>query len=189
MALTHYKRLTMEIDLRRKTLPDPVLPEGYVWAGWHPVLVDQHAWAKYHSFCEEIDADVFESLSDFPGCQRLMRDIMTHECFVPPATWLIRFEGNEFLGPSPSATIQGLRHARGIGSIQNIGVVPEHRGFGLGRAILIQSLRGFVAADLPRVRLQVTARNRPAIALYESLGFVHRRTSYQSVEQPEQELA
>ncbi|MFV0442038.1 MAG: GNAT family N-acetyltransferase [Planctomycetaceae bacterium] len=188
MSVTHYKRLLMEVDLRKVLLPEPRLPDGYAFAAWHPVLLAAHARVKCESFGGEIDSHVFESLSHLAGCERLMRDIAHHENFVPVATWLIRFEGNEITGPAPCATIQGLRQSQWIGSIQNVGVVPFHRGFGLGRALVIRSLLGYLSRGFRKVRLEVTAANRPAVQLYESLGFRVQRASYRTVESSPTEL-
>lgn len=181
MATTYYKRFWMEFDLRRATVPDAVLPEGYVWVPWHPSLVTAHARVKYQCFKGELDSQVFVSLNDLPGCERLMRDIAAHEGFVPQATWMVRFVGNEFHGPVLCATIQGLRTSRWAGAIQNVGVVPEHRGFGLGRALVRRALLGFREAGLQRVSLEVTAANRPAVQLYRRVGFRHVRTGYRQV--------
>lgn len=183
MSITHYKRLQMELDLRRAPLAEPHLPDGYAWAAWHPVLLGAHARVKYESFRGEIDAQVFQSLSELQGCQRLMHDIAHHQGFAAATTWLVRFEGNEFSGPTPCATIQGLRKSLWVGSIQNVGVAPAHRGFGLGRALMLRSLQGFRDMGTRRVRLEVTAANEPAVELYRSLGFSLRRTSYRSVMQ------
>ncbi len=181
MPTTHYKRLHMEVDLRRRTWPPPLLPEGYAFAAWHPVLLSAHARVKFESFQGEIDADVFESLSHPRGCLQLMTDIATHSGFVPLATWLIRFEGNEFHGPLPVATIQGLRKSQWVGNIQNVGVVPAHRGLGLGRALLLKALAGYASLGVRSVRLEVTAANTPAVRLYQSLGFRVTRSSYRTV--------
>jgi len=189
MSVTHYKRLHMEVDLRRRRWPSPPLPEGYAWASWHPVLLEAHARVKCDSFDGTIDAEVFESLSSLAGCQRLMVDIAHHEGFVPAATWLIRFEGNDFLGPTPVATIQGLRKNQWVGSIQNVGVLPEHRGCGLGRALLLQALAGYAALGMRFARLEVTAANRLAVRLYESLGFRVTRASYRTVTREAELLA
>jgi len=68
------------------------------------------------------------------------------------------------------------------GAIQNVGVVPEYRGRGLGRALVLQCLAGFQAAGVPRVYLEVTACNLPAVQLYRSIGFCLARTTYRAVE-------
>jgi ribosomal protein S18 acetylase RimI-like enzyme len=185
MATTYYKRLNMEIDVQRQYLPEATLPEGYAWAAWHPVLAEPHARVKYESFLGELDSDVFASLSTLDGCRRLVKDIFHHSAFVPKATWLIRFEGNEFAGPSPCGTIQGLRRNWRLGSIQNVGIVPVHRGFGLGRALVLKCLAGFRETGVRRVQLEVTADNHLAVELYRSIGFSVRRTSYRSVTRDE----
>ena len=64
-------------------------------------------------------------------------------------------------------------------SVQTIGVAPEAQRRGVGRALLRDLLRA--AGPLP-VLLEVRCDNAPAIALYESEGFVRvgvRRRYYQ----------
>lgn len=52
-----------------------------------------------------------------------------------------------------------------------IGVVPEARRRGVGRAMLLHALIEARAAGAPWVTLSVDDRNRPALQLYRSLGF------------------
>ena len=169
-------------------MPDASLPDGYEWRGWHPVLSEAHAIAKACSFHGELDSQIFASLSSLPGCRKLMSDIMLRRGFVPQSTWLIVQPATDFRTITPCATIQGVTQGWWTGAIQNVGVVPEHRGLGLGHALLIKSLRGFRERGLKRVFLQVTAENEPAINLYERVGFRHTRTTYKEVIVPEAEL-
>ena len=189
MPTTYFKRLRMEIKLRRIVLPEPVLPDGYEWRAWHPVLTEAHARVKSTSFRGEIDSLLYPALADLAGCRRLMRDISLGSGFVPPATWLICRKADGFGGPHPVATIQGLHVGWRRGSIQNVGVVPEHRGFGLGRSLVLRSLLGFQERRIRRVFLDVTADNLPAVQLYQQIGFQHRRTSYKAVITPDTVLA
>ena len=178
MAVTYVRRFRMEIDLGRGSLPLAELPDGYVWTRWDDSLVERHSVAKYLSFHEELDARVFPCLGELEGCRRLMGEISRQCSFLPGATWLITREPNGFGPPVDCGTIQGLAHSRGLGAVQNVGVVPEHRGSGLGRALVLQSLHGFRNARLLRVYLEVTAENKPAVELYRSIGFRHTRTMY-----------
>lgn len=183
--LTRYlKRYRMEIDFRHAPAQRARLPEGYRWVAWHPRLLRLHAAAKCASFEREVDSRMFFSLGSFQGCEELMRGISQHPGFLPQATWLIEFTGNEFIQPLPCGTIQGLGHSTTLGSIQNVGVVPEHRGLGLGRALLLKSLSGFRQCGLLRVYLDVTADNLPAVELYRSAGFRHVSTSYRELPEP-----
>jgi ribosomal protein S18 acetylase RimI-like enzyme len=185
MPTTYFKRLRMEINLRRAKLAEPVLPEGYEWRSWHPVLTEAHARAKWASFQGAVDTQLFPCLASLPGCRRLVRDISLRRGFVPLSTWLIVLPANEFRGITPCATIQGVHQGWWTGAIQNVGVVPEHRGVGLGTALVLQCLHGFRRYGLKRVFLEVTAENKGAVELYARVGFHHARTSYRSVDVPD----
>ncbi|WP_165234610.1 GNAT family N-acetyltransferase [Aquisphaera insulae] len=175
MAITYYKRLRMELDLDEPIGPI-ALPDPFTWIAWDESLLALHADVKYRSFRGEIDAYVFPCLGDRYGCQRLMREIRRKPGFLPGATWLIA-------GPDGCVgTVQGVLDHGPIGAIQNLGVVPEHRGKGLGRALARGALAGFQGAGLRRAYLEVTAENRSALMLYRSLGFRKARTLYKAVD-------
>jgi ribosomal protein S18 acetylase RimI-like enzyme len=60
----------------------------------------------------------------------------------------------------------------GHSGVLGMGVHPEHRGRGLGRALLDRTVNAAKAARLKRVELEVYASNVSAIALYLRSGFV-----------------
>ena len=171
MSLTYIKRYRMEIDLTRPLYPPPPLPAGYAARPWHDSLLEVHAETKLRCFRCELDAHVFPSLGHIDGCLRLMRDITAGDCFVEGATWLIEYRAQAGAAPEFCGTIQGVRCRPGLGAVQNVGMVPAHRGRGLGSHLVYRSLRGFQEAGVPRVSLEVTANNTGAIRLYRRLGF------------------
>ena len=57
------------------------------------------------------------------------------------------------------------------GAIYGLGVLPEYRGKGYGRAILLGAVQMLRAARAQRVLLQVAAKNDTALSLYQSCGF------------------
>jgi GNAT superfamily N-acetyltransferase len=175
MAITYYKRLRMEIDLSGPVPLFP-LPGGFSWVPWEESLISDHAEVKFQSFRHELDAFVFPCLGDRYGCQRLMREIRRKPGFMPSATWLIA-SPDGYVG-----TVQGVMDRGPIGAIQNLGVIPAYRRFGLGRALVHRALLGFYEAGLRRAYLEVTAENKAAVQLYRSLGFRRAKTLYKAVD-------
>ncbi len=181
MGITYFKRYRMELDLTRGNITEPEIPSGYHFLPWCETLVGEHAVAKYQSFRNEIDANVFPCLGDPRGCERLMSDISRRAGFIPSATWLIA-KFTESALPEYCGTIQGIRDRYGNGSIQNVGVAPQHRGQGLSKVLLYKALEGFIKHELGRATLEVTAQNELALNLYERVGFQKVRTVYKAVE-------
>jgi ribosomal protein S18 acetylase RimI-like enzyme len=182
MGLTYFKRFRMEIDLTAGDFCQAWAPPHYDLVPWDESLIDAHAEAKFHSFRGEIDSNVFPCLGDYAGCHRLMHEIRHKDGFLPGATWLARYQRDGQGRREACGTIQGIRDYAGVGAVQNLGVTPEHRGRGLGAALLRRALEGFWNAGLQRAFLEVTAQNVGAIHLYQSLGFVKARTVYKAVE-------
>ncbi len=168
----------MEVELSQSNGHAPRTPHQYRYVPWSPRLLGAHAEAKFLSFRNEIDASVFPCLGDFSGCQRLMREISLREGFIPQSTWLIVHRTTHDV----CGTIQGVRADTGLGSIQNVGVVPGHRKLGLGAGLIFRALEGFRHAGLGRAYLEVTSDNVRAIQLYRRLGFREAQTVYKVAE-------
>ena len=185
----YFKRFRLELDLRRAVLPRPLLPEGFIWTAWSPDQNEAHAQVKFDSFRQEPDAQIFNSFRSPAGCYRLMQAITGHSGFLPRATWLISFIGNEYAGVQACGTVQGRLIDRRVAAIQNLAILPEFRGQGLGRALLLKCLHGFLAGGVPKAILDVTAGNTTAVNLYRSLGFRLLRTSYLEIKPASSEAA
>lgn len=69
-----------------------------------------------------------------------------------------------------------LQLTSGIGGIYGLGVLPEHRGIGFGRAILTIAIEKLKHENAREVMLQVAAENSNALNLYKSCGFVETST-------------
>jgi GNAT superfamily N-acetyltransferase len=187
MDLTYYKRYRMEVHLAGRDLtPWPVSPR-YQFIPWAPTLLDAFAQAKYLSFRDDLDSQVFPCLAEFEGCRRLMAEISKKPGFLQSATWLVTYspprgQGDGSQRPEYCGTVQGIRDRFGFGAIQNLGVIPNHRHLGLGTHLLLLALSGFRQAGIGRAYLEVTAENQGAIRLYRRIGFVTSRTVYKTVE-------
>ncbi len=182
MALTYFKRYRMEFDLGGRDLNWPQPPEGYHALPWEATLLEAHAEVKYLSFRGEIDANVFPCFCELSGCKRLMGEISRKAGFLPEATWLAVYGGSREGEHEYCGTVQGIRDRSGMGAIQNLGILPAHRGLGLGTYLLFRALQGFWQAGLDRVFLEVTAENDGAIRLYRRLGFRVVKTVFKAAE-------
>lgn len=171
MKPNRFKRFRMKIDLRRIDLTDVRLPEGYTWLPWHVLLRNRHALTKWISFRDDLDGRVFPCLSERAGCSRLLGEITRQKRFCPDATWMVSYQPEPNWPGEDCGTVQGIGRRGGIGAIQNIGVIPEHRSRGLGRALVLKSLQGFWQNGYEAATLEVTALNQPAVKLYRDLGF------------------
>ncbi|HEY4761941.1 MAG TPA: GNAT family N-acetyltransferase, partial [Thermoguttaceae bacterium] len=159
MELNYFKRYRMEIDLFGRDLSRSPAPNGYSFVSWDDTLMEAFALAKFHSFRNEIDANVFPCLGDLKGCRRLMNDIVRKPGFLPAATWLAMYSSVDSPQWEYCGTIQGIFDKSGMGAIQNVGITPEHRDLGLGTSLIFRSLDGFRRAGIHRVFLEVTATN------------------------------
>jgi ribosomal protein S18 acetylase RimI-like enzyme len=81
--------------------------------------------------------------------------------------WWLAFDGEQPAGvllANESAEWESLE-------VSYVGVVPEARGRGLGRQLMLKAILTAQSAQLTQMTLCVDSRNTPAIALYRSLGF------------------
>jgi ribosomal protein S18 acetylase RimI-like enzyme len=177
MGVTYFKRFRMEVLLESAPAPPP-LPKRFYWVPWHDSMVEYHAQVKHRCFENELDATIFPCLGNFTGCEQLMLDISSRRGFLPAATWLIGTETGYV------ATVQGVIDRYNVGMIQNLGVVPEARGLGLGTALLLKALEGFRNSGMRLGTLEVTAQNTSALRIYRRVGFRRARTLYKAVEVP-----
>ena len=103
------------------------------------------------------------------------------EPWFDPTGFLIAERDSEMIG-FHWTKVHGHRHTPGdsdrtghahelLGEVYVVGVVPEEKGRGLGRALTIAGLQYLRDRQLPQAMLYVDAANTTAIRLYESLGF------------------
>jgi mycothiol synthase len=88
------------------------------------------------------------------------------EPWFDPAGLLVAVEDRTMLGFHWTK-----RHSARLGEVYVVAVAPEAQGRGLGRSLTLAGLHHL--AGVEEVLLYVESDNRPALALYERLGFSH----------------
>jgi mycothiol synthase len=155
----HYAR--MEIDIP-DPLPEPELPTDVVIRGFDPNADAEGLYDAYVAAWQQYEGQEWEP-----------------EGF---ATWSTELQGSDFdpalyLLAEQRGAIVGFvmcfDFPRAMGWVHRIGTLPEHRGRGIGRALLYAIFRVYRERGVHRIGLTVSSRNvSSARRLYESLGFV-----------------
>ncbi|WP_166000672.1 GNAT family N-acetyltransferase [Bacillus sp. Cs-700] len=64
----------------------------------------------------------------------------------------------------------------GVGGIYGLGVLPEYRGKGFGRELLMKAVKELRETQAQQILLQVAVKNKNALNLYQSCGFKETST-------------
>jgi mycothiol synthase len=142
------------------------VPEGVAIRSFRPG-VDDAAWLHVNN----------RAFANHPDQGGWVEEILARRMAEPwfdAAGFLLAWRGEDLAG---FCWTKVHEEPERLGEIFVVGVDPDAQGLGLGRALVLAGLD-----HLARVRqcpdgvLYVAADNAPAVALYESLGFVVRRT-------------
>ncbi|MEU6660370.1 mycothiol synthase [Streptomyces sp. NPDC046821] len=147
-------------------LPEPVLPQGVSIRTFVPGE-DDAAWLA-------VNAAAFAHHPEQGSLtQRDLDDRKAEPWFDPAGFFLaVRESDGEVVGFHWTKV-----HAEeGLGEVYVVGVSPDAQGGGLGKALTAVGLRHLTASGLPTAMLYVDADNKPAVTVYERLGFVTHET-------------
>ena len=120
-----------------------------------------------HSASSALDAS--SSFDTVDSCERILRQIVLDEVcgsFDPAGSQVARLEGEV------AALTILTWPAPGVAHLSEVATAPAFQRRGLGRYCLSEALTtAFAQQGATRATLSVTASNRPAVVLYESMGF------------------
>jgi len=151
-------RMAAEID--RKSFGDPDLPKGYSIRTFEPGT-DDAAWLA-------LNATAF---ADHPEQGQLTQKDLdarkAEEWFDPEGFFIAEDAQSTPVGFHWTKTPVGSAS----GEVYAVGVHPDTQGTGLGKALTIHGMNYLAASGLEKIVLYVDDENRPAVNLYNSLGF------------------
>ncbi|MER7977334.1 MULTISPECIES: mycothiol synthase [unclassified Streptomyces] len=165
LGLTLFRELRqMRRPLEGLDLAEPRLPEGVSVRAFVPGQ-DDTAWLA-------VNAAAFAHHPEQGSLTQRDLDDRIGEAWFDPAGFFLAFRGDELVGFHWTKV-----HAEeGLGEVYVLGVRPGVQGGGLGKALTTIGLRHLAAQGLPTAMLYVDADNKPAVAVYERLGFVTHET-------------
>jgi len=146
---------------RRPSGAGGALAEGYAWTPFSPERRGEFAEVFYRTLEGSLDAP---ELPVCPDAERLMLSFEERGGFEPEDFALLEGPG----GP------EGLLLAAAVSGrfeILYMGLVPEARGRGLGRALVGRAIERAAARGAGRVGVFVDRRNGPAVNIYTAAGF------------------
>ena len=114
----------------------------------------------------------FESIMEienacFPGELAYSREQIKYLLFKANGTSLVE----EFDGEIRGYVTALFRRNSSIGYIETIGVAPPCQGSGVGKRLLLAAEELMVNRGATSSRLEVSTGNRPAISMYERIGY------------------
>ena len=159
-------------------MPEPILPEGYVFRTMRMDDNDQDlrsvftairdAFRDHYGYVERDFEVSFQNWSHF---------VTNDEHFDPALTWVVEAPDGEIAGVSVNWDRHGADES--VGWVGTLGVVREHRRKGLALALLHQGFRQFVAMGKARAGLGVDADSLTgATRLYERAGMYVAKEDY-----------
>lgn len=150
--------LQMRRPLQDSPLPEVTVPDGVTIRTFEPGR-DETAWLRVNgrAFADHPEQGAW-TLED-------LRARQAEPWFDPAGLFLAERDGR-LIGFHWTKV-----HPDPIGEVYVVGVDPSAQGLGLGRVLTLIGLHHLRDRGLPAVMLYVDESNRPALRLYESLGF------------------
>ncbi len=144
--------------------------QAVVLQEWNDGYFEPMAGLIVEAYAGHVDSRINDHYQHNAGALRFLKNVVLFPgCGVfLPHTSLVAVEaaGGRLLGAVLCSQV-----ARGVAHITQICVRPEWQGNGLGHRLLTAAMTRLAAHGTSRVSLTVTAGNRPAVNLYNQLGF------------------
>jgi ribosomal protein S18 acetylase RimI-like enzyme len=126
------------------------------------------------AYRNHVDSEINDQYRTLSGSLRFLNNIIRFPgcgTFDPESSFVAVNKRNQSL----VGVILCSRVRYDTGHVTQICVLPEHRGLGLGKALLAATVRNLTQRKFSALSLTVTEANSPAVDLYARLGFEKKR--------------
>jgi len=173
-GFSQHARLFMTLPLAQARINEKALTPEIEIRRWTEQDYQNSASVITSAYRSHVDSEINDQYRTLSGSLRFLNNI-------------IRFPGCGTFDPESSfvALNRKSRALVGIilcsrvrydtGHITQVCVLPEYRGYGLGKALIAASVKNLSQRKFCALSLTVTEANHPAVELYKRLGFETRR--------------
>ena len=190
---TAHRRIFMEVELpnlrellpsnglvRRPDEPSQPLPSTLKLMRWMPAHYQPAGELIHRAYEGHGDSYINDQYRTVQGSLRFLHNIVRFPgcgVFDSESSFVVRDER----GGQLEAIALVSRVEPDVAHITQVCVSPRRRGYGLGRMLMRHVATQLAAKGINAITLTVTEANRPALKLYESLGFHERLGFYANV--------
>ncbi len=163
------ERVTMVVELPVE-LPSSRITKGYEIESWDDVYLGEVSHLIYEGYKGTIDQIVYPELKTIAGTKKMITALINGASG--------RFDKEiskiSFFNSNICGTVL-FTLVKEEGFIPETIVSKDHRGKGLGKALLVKTLEDAIDNNVNKVRLGVSKNNVPAVSLYRKIGFEEKK--------------
>jgi ribosomal protein S18 acetylase RimI-like enzyme len=165
-----HDRQFMLLPLEHARLQNHPLSGGLRVDPWNDRAFELAARLIQLAYANHVDGEINDQYRSEAGGMKFLRNIvLLPGCgqFMPEASFVIRpVTGDRLVGMVLTSTV-----AEGVGHTTQVCVLPGYQGHGIGRHLMEHSIQALRKRKFEYLSLTVTSINKPAVQLYENLGF------------------
>ncbi len=160
----------MLLPLPEAKLSGKALSQGLRMEPWSDRSLESAAQLIMLAYADHVDGEINDQYRSEAGGMKFLRNIvLLPGCgqFQPDASFLVR----PATGDRPVGMILTSAVSEGVGHTTQVCVMPGYQGHGIGRRMMEHSIEVLRRRGFKSLSLTVTSINKPAVQLYEHLGF------------------
>jgi ribosomal protein S18 acetylase RimI-like enzyme len=173
-GFSQHARLFMTLPLAQTQISEkPVTPEIEI-RRWIEQDYQHSASVITAAYRSHVDSEINDQYRTLSGSLRFLNNIIRFPgcgTFDPESSFVAVNRRNHAL----VGVILCSRVRYDMGHVTQVCVLPEYRGYGLGKALIASSVKNLTQRKFSGLSLTVTEANSPAVELYKRLGFETRR--------------
>jgi ribosomal protein S18 acetylase RimI-like enzyme len=173
-GFSQHSRLFMTLPLAEARIQEKLLTPDIEIRRWTEADYQHAASVITSAYRSHVDSEINDQYRTLSGSLRFLNNIIRFPgcgTFDPESSFVAVHRRNQAM----VGVILCSRVRYDTGHVTQVCMLPEYRGYGLGKALLAASARNLTQRKFAALSLTVTEANGPAVELYKRLGFTTKR--------------